>query len=42
MSVFDILLHAMSLPKNKAGVMVALPGLTKRRAAEKELCLRGV
>lgn len=34
------------LPRwNKArvmGVMVALPGLTKRRAAEKELCLSGV
>lgn len=24
-----------------AGVMVSLPGLTKRRAAERELCLRG-
>lgn len=24
-----------------AGVLVALPGLTKRRAAERELCLRG-
>lgn len=25
-----------------AGVLVALPGLTKRRAAERELCLQGV
>lgn len=25
-----------------AGVLVSLPGLTKRRAAERELCLRGV
>ncbi|GAP37905.1 lysozyme [Piscinibacter sakaiensis] len=25
-----------------AGVLVALPGLTKRRAAERELCLRGL
>ncbi len=25
-----------------AGVMVALPGLTKRRAAERELCLKGL
>lgn len=25
-----------------AGVLVALPGLTKRRAAERELCLKGV
>lgn len=25
-----------------AGVMVSLPGLTKRRAAERELCLRGL
>lgn len=25
-----------------AGVMVALPGLTKRRALEKELCLKGL
>jgi GH24 family phage-related lysozyme (muramidase) len=25
-----------------AGVMVSLPGLTKRRAAERELCLQGV
>ena len=24
-----------------AGVMVTLPGLTKRRAAEREVCLRG-
>lgn len=26
---------------NVGGVMVSLPGLTKRRAAERELCLRG-
>ncbi len=25
-----------------AGVMVALPGLTKRRAAEREICLKGL
>ena len=24
------------------GVMVSLPGLTKRRAAERELCLKGL
>lgn len=36
----------LELPKwdkaRVAGVMVTLPGLTKRRAAEKELCLQGL
>lgn len=36
--------HARSLAHNKAkvaGVMVSLPGLTKRRAREMEVCLKG-
>jgi GH24 family phage-related lysozyme (muramidase) len=41
----DLVNACNQLPRwNKAsvgGVMVALPGLTKRRAAERELCLKG-
>ena len=42
----DIKAACHQLPRwnkaNVAGVMVSLPGLTKRRAAEKKLCLEGL
>ena len=37
--------HARSLPRDKArvgGQLVPLPGLTKRRAAERDVCLEGL